>query len=67
MPARRCPAPQTRVAVHPNQARPAATTQAIQLAHTGIMLSAIVIGHPARARINCSRATTANTVAARRE
>jgi hypothetical protein len=48
---------QARDAVNPAHANPAATTQATQVTHSGIVVSPIVIGQPATARINCRRAT----------
>src|SRR5262245_36449988 len=58
---------QTREAVKPSHARPAATTHATQLGHKGIVASAMVIGQPASARTNWRSATSEKITAARRE
>ena len=58
---------QARDAVNPSHASPAATTQATQLAHSGIAVSPAVTGKPITARINCRRATSAKIAPTRRE
>jgi hypothetical protein len=61
------PPPQPRDAANPSHASTPATTQATQLAHTGIAVPPTVIGQPAKARASCSRATAAKIALARRE
>ena len=54
-------------AFNPSIARPAVTAQATQLAQNGIVVSAIIMVYPAKARRACKRATTVKMLAARRE
>ena len=57
---------QARDALKPSQVSPAATTQAIQLAHTGTEnVLPMITGQPLTARANCSTATMAKISAAR--
>jgi hypothetical protein len=59
---------QFRAALNPSQASAAATMQTTQLAHKGIeCVAPIVMGQPLTARTNCTKATMAKIIAAKRE